>query len=212
MIINKIADELSVQPSQVTAAVKLLDEGSTVPFIARYRKEVTQGLDDTQLRTLEQRLTYLRELEERRDVILKSIEEQGKLTDELKSSITSADSKTTLEDLYLPYKPRRRTKGQIAIEAGLEPLADTLFSAPDTDAESAASEYVNADSGIADTKAALEGARYILMERFAEDATLLAKVRKYLTENAYVKSTVVLGRTAIDKHTSQSVFVIFFKR
>ena len=107
MIINKIADELSVQPSQVTAAVKLLDEGSTVPFIARYRKEVTQGLDDTQLRTLEQRLTYLRELEERRDVILKSIEEQGKLTDELKSSITSADSKTTLEDLYLPYKPRK---------------------------------------------------------------------------------------------------------
>ena len=107
---------------------------------------MTQGLDDTQLRTLEQRLTYLRELEERRDVILKSIEEQGKLTDELKSSITSADSKTTLEDLYLPYKPRRRTKGQIAIEAGLEPLADTLFSAPDTDAESAASEYVNADS------------------------------------------------------------------
>ena len=194
MIINKIADELSVQPSQVTAAVKLLDEGSTVPFIARYRKEVTQGLDDTQLRTLEQRLTYLRELEERRDVILKSIEEQGKLTDELKSSITSADSKTTLEDLYLPYKPRRRTKGQIAIEAGLEPLADTLFSAPDTDAESAASEYVNADSGIADTKAALEGARYILMERFAEDATLLAKVRKYLTENAYVKSTVVSGK------------------
>ncbi|MEC7133042.1 MAG: Tex-like N-terminal domain-containing protein, partial [Pseudomonadota bacterium] len=194
MIINKIADELSVQPSQVTVAVKLLDEGSTVPFIARYRKEVTQGLDDTQLRTLEQRLTYLRELEERRDVILKSIEEQGKLTDELKSSITSADSKTTLEDLYLPYKPRRRTKGQIAIEAGLEPLADTLFSAPDTDAESAASEYVNADSGIADTKAALEGARYILMERFAEDATLLAKVRKYLTENAYVKSTVVTGK------------------
>ena len=149
MIINKIADELSVQPSQVTAAVKLLDEGATVPFIARYRKEVTQGLDDTQLRTLEQRLTYLRELEERRDVILKSIEEQGKLTDELKKSIGSADSKTTLEDLYLPYKPRRRTKGQIAIEAGLEPLADALFNNPDTDAESAAQEYVSADKGVA---------------------------------------------------------------
>jgi len=194
MIINKIADELSVQPSQVNAAVKLLDEGATVPFIARYRKEVTQGLDDTQLRTLEQRLTYLRELEERRDVILKSIEEQGKLTDELKNSIGNADSKTTLEDLYLPYKPRRRTKGQIAIEAGLEPLADALFNHPDTDAENAASEYVNADNGIADTKAALEGARYILMERFAEDAALLAKVRHYLIENAHVKSTVAPGK------------------
>ena len=194
MIINKIADELSVQPSQVTAAVKLLDDGATVPFIARYRKEVTQGLDDTQLRTLEQRLTYLRELEERRDVILKSIEEQGKLTDELKSSISSADSKTTLEDLYLPYKPRRRTKGQIAIEAGLEPLADALFNNPDTDAESEAQKYVNAESGIADTKPALEGARYILMERFAEDASLLAKVRHYLIENAHVKSTVAPGK------------------
>ncbi|MDY6883457.1 MAG: Tex family protein [Pseudomonadota bacterium] len=194
MIINKIADELSVQPSQVTAAVKLLDDGATVPFIARYRKEVTQGLDDTQLRTLEQRLTYLRELEERRDVILKSIEEQGKLTDELKSSISSADSKTTLEDLYLPYKPRRRTKGQIAIEAGLEPLADALFNNPDTDAESEAQKYVNAENGITDTKLALEGARYILMERFAEDASLLAKVRHYLIENAHVKSTVAPGK------------------
>ena len=194
MIINKIADELSVQPSQVTAAVKLLDDGATVPFIARYRKEVTQGLDDTQLRTLDQRLTYLRELEERRDVILKSIEEQGKLTDELKSSISSADSKTTLEDLYLPYKPRRRTKGQIAIEAGLEPLADALFNNPDTDAESEAQKYVNAENSIADTKLALEGARYILMERFAEDASLLAKVRHYLIENAHVKSTVAPGK------------------
>ncbi|AGP83696.1 transcriptional accessory protein [Alteromonas mediterranea MED64] len=194
MIINKIADELSVQPSQVTAAVKLLDDGATVPFIARYRKEVTQGLDDTQLRTLDQRLTYLRELEERRDVILKSIEEQGKLTDELKSSISSADSKTTLEDLYLPYKPRRRTKGQIAIEAGLEPLADALFNNPDTDAESEAQKYVNAENSIADTKLALEGARYILMERFAEDASLLAKVRHYLIENAHVKNTVAPGK------------------
>ena len=180
MIINKIAEELAVQASQVNAAVKLLDDGATVPFIARYRKEVTQGLDDTQLRTLEQRLTYLRELEERREVILKSIDEQGKLSDPLKASIQSADSKTTLEDLYLPYKPRRRTKGQIAIEAGLEPLADALFS--------------DAEAGVADTKAALEGARYILMERFAEDASLLAKIRHYLVENAHIKSTVAPGK------------------
>ena len=138
MIINKIAEELSVKASQVNAAVKLLDEGATVPFIARYRKEATEGLDDTQLRNLEQRLTYLRELEERRDVILRSIDEQGKLTSELKSSINQADSKTTLEDLYLPFKPRRRTKGQIAIEAGLEPLADTLFNQPNTAVEEAA--------------------------------------------------------------------------
>ena len=194
MIINKIAEELAVQASQVTAAVKLLDEGATVPFIARYRKEVTQGLDDTQLRNLEQRLTYLRELEERREVILKSIDEQGKLTNELKSSIVSADSKTTLEDLYLPYKPRRRTKGQIAIEAGLEPLADALFNDANVAPESEAQQYINSDAGIADTKAALEGARYILMERFAEDATLLGKVRHYLTENAHVKSTVAPGK------------------
>jgi len=194
MIINKIAEELAVQASQVTAAVKLLDEGATVPFIARYRKEVTQGLDDTQLRNLEQRLTYLRELEERRDVILKSIDEQGKLTSELKNSIVSADSKTTLEDLYLPYKPRRRTKGQIAIEAGLEPLADALFNDANVAPESEAQQYINSDAGIADTKAALEGARYILMERFAEDATLLGKVRHYLTENAHVKSTVAPGK------------------
>ena len=194
MIINKIAEELAVQPSQVNAAVKLLDEGATVPFIARYRKEVTQGLDDTQLRTLEQRLTYLRELEERREVILKSIDEQGKLSDELKASIVSADSKTTLEDLYLPYKPRRRTKGQIAIEAGLAPLADALFTDPNTDVDSTALQYVNEEQGVADTKAALEGARYILMERFAEDAALLAKVRHYLVENAHLKSTVVAGK------------------
>ena len=194
MIINKIAEELAVQASQVTAAVKLLDEGATVPFIARYRKEVTQGLDDTQLRNLEQRLTYLRELEERREVILKSIDEQGKLTSELKNSIVSADSKTTLEDLYLPYKPRRRTKGQIAIEAGLEPLADALFNDANVAPESEAQQYINSDAGIADTKAALEGARYILMERFAEDAALLGKVRHYLTENAHVKSTVAPGK------------------
>ena len=195
MIIKKIAEELAVQPAQVSAAVKLLDEGSTVPFIARYRKEVTQGLDDTQLRTLQQRLTYLRELEERRHVILNSIDEQGKLSDELKNSILQADSKTTLEDLYLPYKPRRRTKGQIAIEAGLEPLANALFDAPETPVEALASDYVNAEKGVADVKAALEGARYILIERFAEDAALLGKIRHYLINNAHVKSTVAPGKS-----------------
>ena len=194
MIINKIAEELAVQTSQVSAAVKLLDEVSTVPFIARYRKEATQGLDDTQLRTLQQRLTYLRELEDRRQVILKSIDEQGKLSDELKRNITGADSKTTLEDLYLPFKPRRRTKGQIAIEAGLEGLADTLFANPDQSIDELAAEYVNAEKGVADTKAALEGARFILMERFAEDAALLGKIRNYLVENAHIKSTVANGK------------------
>ncbi|WP_218397531.1 Tex family protein [Alteromonas lipotrueae] len=194
MIINKIAEELAVQTSQVSAAVKLLDEGSTVPFIARYRKEVTQGLDDTQLRTLQQRLTYLRELEDRRQVILKSIDEQGKLSDELKRNITGADSKTTLEDLYLPFKPRRRTKGQIAIEAGLEGLADTLFANPDQSIDELAAKYFNAEKGVSDTKAALEGARFILMERFAEDAALLGKIRNYLVENAHIKSTVANGK------------------
>lgn len=194
MIINKIADELAVNPAQVQSAVALLDEGATVPFIARYRKEATQGLDDTQLRNLEQRLTYLRELEDRRGVILKSIEEQGKLTDALRNQIDSADNKTSLEDLYLPYKPRRRTKGQIAIEAGLEPLADALFNDPSLEPESEAQQYIKADNGVADTKAALEGARYILMERFAEDASLLAKIRDYLQKNAHVTSTVAPGK------------------
>ena len=195
MITNTIATELAVTTQQVEAAVSLLDSGATVPFIARYRKEATQGLDDTQLRTLEQRLTYLRELQDRKSVILKSINEQGKLSAELKTSIEEAQSKTTLEDLYLPYKPRRRTKGQIAIEAGLEPLADLLFSTPEQDPEAAAAEYVDAQNNVADKKAALEGARFILMERFAEDATLLAKIRHYLNENAFVDSKVVEGKT-----------------
>ena len=130
MIIEKIASELQVKPTQVQAAVTLLDEGSSVPFIARYRKEATNGLDDTQLRQLEQRLVYLRDINDRRNVILKTIDEQGKLTDQLKRSILSCDNKTELEDLYLPYKPKRRTKGQIAIEAGLQPLADILFADP----------------------------------------------------------------------------------
>ncbi|AYA41795.1 RNA-binding transcriptional accessory protein [Xenorhabdus nematophila] len=189
-----IAGELQAQPQQVQAAITLLDEGNTVPFIARYRKEVTGGLDDTQLRQLEIRLGYLRELSSRRQTILKSIEEQGKLTVELAEAINATQSKTELEDLYLPYKPKRRTRGQTAIEAGLEPLADLLWQDPQQDPELAAAAYVDAEKGVADTKAALDGARYILMERFAEDAALLAKVREYLWKNAHLVSKVVEGK------------------
>lgn len=197
---NRIAEELSLLPSgkvnanQVAAAVTLLDEGSTVPFIARYRKEVTGSLDDTQLRLLEERLRYLRELEDRRVTILSSIEEQGKLTPELKSEIETADTKTRLEDLYLPYKPKRRTKGQIAIEAGLEPLADLLFNDPTKDPESEATAFVDVDKGVADTKAALDGAKYILMERFSEDANLLEKLRHFMKQEAVLASCVVEGK------------------
>ena len=189
-----IAAELTVQPQQILAAIQLLDDGNTIPFIARYRKEATGGLDDTQLRHFETRLIYLRELEDRRQTILKSIEEQGKLTDELRDKIHATQSKTELEDLYLPYKPKRRTKGQIAIEAGLEPLADLLWNEPKNDPESTALSFVNADKGVTDTKVALDGARYILMERFAEDAGLLAKVRDYLAKNAVIVSKVIEGK------------------
>lgn len=194
IIQSTIANELQVRPEQVNAAVSLLDSGATVPFIARYRKEATQGLDDSQLRELEQRLGYLRELEDRKQVILKSINEQGKLDEALRSKIGKADNKTALEDLYLPYKPRRRTKGQMAIEAGLLPLADGLFADPTLVPEEVAAAYVNADAGVADMKAALDGARYILIERFVEDADLLAKVRTYLTTNAHIDSRVVEGK------------------
>ena len=189
-----IAGELKARADQVDAAVRLLDEGNTVPFIARYRKEVTGGLDDTQLRLLESRLGYLRELDDRRQSILKSIDEQGKLTPELATAINSTLNKTELEDLYLPYKQKRRTRGQIAIEAGLEPLAETLWQDPSQDPEQLAAGYVDADKGVADVRAALDGARYILMERFAEDATLLAKVREYLWKNAHVVARVVEGK------------------
>ncbi len=189
-----IAQELNVRDSQILAAIQLLDDGNTIPFIARYRKEATGGLDDTQLRHFETRLIYLRELEDRRQTILKSIEEQGKLTDELRDKIQATQSKTELEDLYLPFKPKRRTKGQIAIEAGLEPLADLLWSEPKTVPESTALDYVNAEKGVADVKAALDGARYILMERFAEDAGLLAKVRDYLSKSALLVSKVLEGK------------------
>ncbi|GAA3914611.1 Tex family protein [Gibbsiella dentisursi] len=189
-----IATELQARPEQVDSAIRLLDEGNTVPFIARYRKEVTGGLDDTQLRQLETRLGYLRELEDRRQTILKSIEEQGKLTEQLAGAINATLSKTELEDLYLPYKPKRRTRGQIAIEAGLEPLADTLWQDPQQQPETLAAQYVSEEKGVADVKAALDGARYILMERFAEDATLLAKVRDYLWKNAHLVAKVVEGK------------------
>ena len=195
-ISQTIAAELNVQPNQIFAAIQLLDDGNTIPFIARYRKEVTGGLDDTQLRHFETRLIYLRELEERRQTILKSIEEQGKLTDELRDKILQTESKTELEDLYLPYKPKRRTKGQIAVEAGLEPLADLLWNEPNHDPEATASDYINAEKGFADIKSVLDGARYILMERFAEDAALLAKVRQYLSQSAVIFSRVLEGKEA----------------
>ena len=191
-----IAQELNVRDSQILAAIQLLEDGNTIPFIARYRKEATGGLDDTQLRHFETRLIYLRELEDRRQTILKSIEEQGKLTDELRDKIQTTQSKTELEDLYLPFKPKRRTKGQIAIEAGLEPLADLLWNEPKTEPETTALDYVNAKKGVANVKAALDGARYILMERFAEDAGLLAKVRDYLSKNALIVSKVIEGKEA----------------
>lgn len=191
-----IATELQVKVEQVQAAIELLDEGSTVPFISRYRKEVTGGLDDTQLRNLQERLHYLREMNERRDSILKSIQEQGKLTPELEKLIKVADTKTRLEDLYLPYKQKRRTKGQIAIEAGLEPLADLLFADPALQPEVEAEKYLNPDLKIAEAKDALDGARAILMERFSENAELLETTRQYMLDEAQVSSTVVKGKDA----------------
>ncbi|GAA5128957.1 Tex family protein [Haloechinothrix salitolerans] len=191
---QRIADELGVTPRQVSAAVELLDNGSTVPFIARYRKEATGALDDTQLRTLEERLRYLREMEERRQTILDSIREQGKLDDELEATIRAADSKARLEDIYLPYKPKRRTKAQIAREAGLEPLADTLLTDPSQDPETTAQSYVDAERGVADTKAALDGARAILVERFAEDADLIGELRERMWQRGHLASKVREGK------------------
>ena len=190
----RIAEELQAAPGQVRAAVGLLDDGSTVPFIARYRKEVTGGLDDTQLRTLEERLRYLRELEERRAAILESIESQGKLTDELRAQILAADAKARLEDIYLPFKPKRRTKAQIAREAGLEPLADALLADPNLDPQQEAAAYVDADKGVADAAAALEGARSILVERFGEDADLVGELRERMWERGRMVSKVREGK------------------
>lgn len=193
-IAQTIAQELNVREQQVTATITLLDDGATVPFVARYRKEVTGGLDDTQLRTLYTRLGYLRDLNDRRKVILSSIDAQGKLTPALLAAINNADSKTRLEDLYLPYKPKRRTKGQIAIEAGIEPLVDQLLQDRQANIDAVASQYINSDAGFSDAKAVLDGARFILMERFAEDAELLHKVRRQLTQQAQLESRMVKGK------------------
>ncbi|MGZ4979458.1 MAG: Tex-like N-terminal domain-containing protein, partial [Methylobacter sp.] len=193
-VIQRIAEELAVNVKQVSAAVGLLDEGATVPFISRYRKEVTGGLDDTQLRLLEERLGYLRELNARRKTILDSIASQGKLTPELEKAIIDADTKTLLEDLYLPYKPTRRTKAQIAREAGLEPLADALLDDRSLIPEQVASAYIDADKGVPDVAAALDGARQIIMERISEDAELLAELRERIWQKGIMHATVVSGK------------------
>jgi uncharacterized protein len=191
---SRIAEELGVAGGQVTAAVALLDGGATVPFVARYRKEATGGLDDAQLRTLEERLGYLRELEDRRAAVLESIREQGKLTPDLEAQVRAADTKARLEDIYLPYKPKRRTKGQIAREAGLEPLAETLLTTPATGPETEAAAYVDAERGVADVAAALEGARAILVERFAEDADLVGELRELMWSQGRLVSKVRDGK------------------
>jgi uncharacterized protein len=193
-ISQRLAEELSVGENQVRAAVSLLDEGATVPFISRYRKEVTGGLDDTQMRQLEERLLYLRAMEERRKTILDSIQEQGKLSDALKQSILLADNKNRLEDLYLPYKQKRRTKAQIAREAGLEGLANALLDNPDLVPEDIAASYLNPSADINDIKAALDGAKQILMERFAEDADLLAKTRQFLLDHSSLDARLIDGK------------------
>jgi protein Tex len=193
-ITEVISQELGARAAQVEAAMRLLDEGATVPFIARYRKEATGGLDDTQLRHLEERLTYLRELAERRATVLASIDEQDKLTDDLRSAIEQADTKQRLEDLYLPHKPKRRTKAQIAREAGLEPLAEGLLADPAQDPTRAAAAYVDVEKGVVDGAAALEGARQILMERFAEEPELTGRLRERLWESGILVSRVVAGK------------------
>ncbi|MFG3504951.1 Tex family protein [Streptomyces sp. NPDC047821] len=191
---GRIAEELGVRERQVKAAVELLDGGSTVPFIARYRKEATEMLDDAQLRTLEERLRYLRELEDRRTAILDSVREQGKLTEELEASIRAAETKARLEDIYLPFKPKRRTKAQIAREAGLEPLADGLLTDPSVEPLAAAAAFVDADKGVADPAAALEGARAILTERFAEDADLIGELRERMWTRGRLAAKVREGK------------------
>ncbi len=191
---HKIAQEIVAKPEQVAAAVQLLDEGATVPFIARYRKEVTGGLDDTQLRLLEERLRYLRELEERRTAVLASIAEQNKLSDELKAQILDADTKARLEDLYLPYKPKRRTKAQIARDAGLQPLADALRADPTETPEALATAYIDAEKNVADTKAALDGARAIVLEEMSEDAALIGELREWLWGRGQIRAKVVAGK------------------
>ncbi len=191
---KRIAEEVAARPEQVRAAIELIDGGATVPFIARYRKEVTGGLDDTQLRLLEERLGYLRELEDRRAAVIASIDEQGKLTESLRADILAADNKARLEDLYLPYKPKRRTKAQIAREAGLEPLALVLREDPSQTPEDRAMAYVGAEKGVADIKAALDGARAILLESFSEDPALVGALRDWLTAKAVIRAKLVAGK------------------
>ncbi|MBL8346752.1 MAG: RNA-binding transcriptional accessory protein [Rubrivivax sp.] len=193
-ILLQIAAELKARPSQVKAAVSLLDGGATVPFIARYRKEATEGLDDTQLRELEARLAYLRELEERRSAVLKSIDEQGKLTPALRAAIEAAPTKQELEDLYLPYKPKRRTKAMIAREAGLEPLADRLFGDPMLEPLAEAAAFIHAEAGFADAQAVLDGVRDILSERWAEDAALVGELREWLWSQGLLRSRLAAGK------------------
>ena len=207
-ILLQIAAELKCRPAQVNAAVELLDGGATVPFIARYRKEATDGLDDIQLRELESRLGYLRELEERRSAVIKSIEEQGKLTPELRAAVEAAPTKQELEDLYLPYKPRRRTKGMIAREAGLEPLADQLFADPTLDPAAQAAGFVNAEGGFADVPAVLDGVRDLLSERWAEDAVLVGKLREWLWEEGLFRSKLMDGKD--ENHADVSKFRDYF--
>jgi len=197
-LITQLASELAARPAQIAAAVALLDDGATVPFIARYRKEATGGLDDTVLRNLDVRLSYLRELESRRAAVLASIAEQGKLDATLEQAITAADTKQRLEDLYAPYKPKRRTRAQIAREAGLEPLADAILSDPNADSNCdpavLAADYLNPDANVTDAKAALDGARDILAERFAENADLLADMRAYLAARGVLYAKVIAGK------------------
>ncbi len=196
---QRLSHELAAKPAQIAAAIQLLDEGATVPFISRYRKEATGGLDDIQLRLLEERLAYLRELEARRATVIASITEQNKMTPELLDAVANAADKTHLEDLYLPYKVKRRTKAQIAREAGLETLADALLANPSLQPEQEAAKYLTPpfktgevdNPGVADAKAALDGARQILMERFAEDAALLQTLREYVQEHGVVESRVI---------------------
>jgi uncharacterized protein len=207
-ILLQIAAELTVRPAQVKAAVDLLDGGATVPFIARYRKEATDGLDDVQLRELEARLAYLRELEDRRDTVLRSIEEQGKLTPALRAAVEAAPTKQELEDLYLPFKPRRRTKGMIAREAGLEPLADRLFADPGLDPLAEAVGFVNADGGFADAPAVLDGVRDLLSERWAEDAALVGALREWLWAEGKLKSSLAAGKDG--NHVDAAKFRDYF--
>lgn len=193
-IAEQIAKELDVKISQINAAINLLDEGATVPFIARYRKEVTQGLDDNHLRHLAQRLVYLRDLNDRRNVIIANIEQQGNLTPALAAELNNADNKTRLEDLYLPFKPKRRTKGQIAIAAGLAPLANNIYNNWQLNPEHEAKAFINKEHGFIDEKSTLEGAHYILVERFAEDANLIQKLRRHLLKQAHLCSKVVKAK------------------